>query len=825
MTTLFLLLAVDTVMAVIDPFTLSLIASGVTLGVQGIQQHVAGKRADAQALEARQQDERTLAANKFQSDSLFLKSYPTAGIEQSTFAKYGGWVNRIKKMGKGGPTPKKQNAPIFVTDPNDPRLKGFQDSLMLYKEGLLADSIISNKIKSLPPKLQSRITDTKDFILPGSPYETPDYNYTGQGVSNETAVISTYPMNPKTGVLSAGNNFIEFPRFNQSRVSGIAPTQRRTLGTSYTISPSKVKHDSSVTQLPFSDPNLPGYNFAQISKSQREVPVTEETFKNYRGVRGKPITTLEELRKAVGDDLSPDGSTIKVSEPNLFRSIDFYQAPRQPVFYQKPIPPLDTTPDPGSRLQIKSESGSWFDVDSFAPDYSQVRYGNTNVLNPDSSRLRSVPGRGAQMAAGGMIKRADGSYSKRGLWDNIRANKGSGKEPTAEMLKQERKIKAESKAMGGDAPKRGDVSSGFYNQAAYNPDTDTFKAQYSLPTVNVSAEDPRLKNAVRQGRAGFLMDTLDLIGEPQRRMMQGLTGKKQTPSEAWGFNQQGLPWYNPKNVADFAMDAVLDPINIAGVGLVDDVLKGAVKKGAKNTAEKTGKFLTSKTPLKNTYKLNPKAEKLNNPSSSYRVAGLDAAEDFKKTGILRSQNTAPPLVHESGFVIPARTTGFPSFQKGYADMNYLPKDGGVVFETNLPTFKRGDINPVTGKPITGRHYAHRVIDPETGKTLTEIPASDVKMYEPHWWKGYKQVTQKRAYGGSAIPDYIAEGGEVVDFNQGNVPQAGNFGKLSRLSSNMTKINGDSHDAPSGGVEMAGGERVYTDRIIVPQGFTSKLRKL
>ena len=44
-----------------------------------------------------------------------------------------------------------------------------------------------------------------------------------------------------------------------------------------------------------------------------------------------------------------------------------------------------------------------------------------------------------------MIKRADGSYSQRGLWDNIRANKGSGKKPTAEMLKQERKIKAKSK--------------------------------------------------------------------------------------------------------------------------------------------------------------------------------------------------------------------------------------------------------------------------------------------------------------------------------------------------------------------------------------------
>jgi hypothetical protein len=46
---------------------------------------------------------------------------------------------------------------------------------------------------------------------------------------------------------------------------------------------------------------------------------------------------------------------------------------------------------------------------------------------------------------GGLIKRADGSMSKRGLWDNIRKNKGSGKKPTAAMLKQEKKIKAKTK--------------------------------------------------------------------------------------------------------------------------------------------------------------------------------------------------------------------------------------------------------------------------------------------------------------------------------------------------------------------------------------------
>jgi len=49
----------------------------------------------------------------------------------------------------------------------------------------------------------------------------------------------------------------------------------------------------------------------------------------------------------------------------------------------------------------------------------------------------------AELKQGGeMIRRADGSYSRRGLWDNIRANKGSGKKPTKEMLEQERKIKS-----------------------------------------------------------------------------------------------------------------------------------------------------------------------------------------------------------------------------------------------------------------------------------------------------------------------------------------------------------------------------------------------
>jgi len=44
-----------------------------------------------------------------------------------------------------------------------------------------------------------------------------------------------------------------------------------------------------------------------------------------------------------------------------------------------------------------------------------------------------------------MMKRKDGSKSERGLWDNIRANKGSGKKPTKAMLAEEKKINSKKK--------------------------------------------------------------------------------------------------------------------------------------------------------------------------------------------------------------------------------------------------------------------------------------------------------------------------------------------------------------------------------------------
>lgn len=87
------------------------------------------------------------------------------------------------------------------------------------------------------------------------------------------------------------------------------------------------------------------------------------------------------------------------------------------------------------------------DIDLSAPSKEMIKDLQKKGSMPPSQKNVGKKGIKISKAKGGkeMIKRADGSYSQRGLWDNIRANKGSGKKPTAAMLKQEKKIKAKSK--------------------------------------------------------------------------------------------------------------------------------------------------------------------------------------------------------------------------------------------------------------------------------------------------------------------------------------------------------------------------------------------
>ena len=83
---------------------------------------------------------------------------------------------------------------------------------------------------------------------------------------------------------------------------------------------------------------------------------------------------------------------------------------------------------------------AWSDKNNKKPDATNCNLSGQNS-GPDGCKAIGKAAR-ARNKNGGMIKRADGSISRRGLWDNLRANKGSGKKPTKQMLVQEKKIKS-----------------------------------------------------------------------------------------------------------------------------------------------------------------------------------------------------------------------------------------------------------------------------------------------------------------------------------------------------------------------------------------------
>jgi hypothetical protein len=99
---------------------------------------------------------------------------------------------------------------------------------------------------------------------------------------------------------------------------------------------------------------------------------------------------------------------------------------------------------------------------------------------------------------GGMLKRADGSYSQRGLWDNIRANAGSGKEPTAAMLAQERKINNEYKNGGSFQTSyySSDVNDNYYAEGGSLP------KPYSLPEDSFRQGARNLHNSIYASTPG-----------------------------------------------------------------------------------------------------------------------------------------------------------------------------------------------------------------------------------------------------------------------------------------------------------------------------------
>lgn len=181
-----------------------------------------------------------------------------------------------------------------------------------------------------------------------------------------------------------------------------------------------------------------------------------------------------------------------------------------------------------------------------------------------------------------------------------------------------------------------------------------------------------------------------------------------------------------------AMENIVEPMIAMEMGVGAGKLIG---KGAKALAKKA-------------YKVNPWAEKLMNPNMGYRIADEASYQDFMSSGYVRPKSLTPEFQSKTfdNFTeaMADRPTSFPSFAKGEPAWDYLPKEGkGYIYATEQPLVRRGDVNPITGQQVKGRHWAYRPIDENTGKVITELSADKVKVYssEPHWLRGYEEVAK------------------------------------------------------------------------------------
>jgi len=89
--------------------------------------------------------------------------------------------------------------------------------------------------------------------------------------------------------------------------------------------------------------------------------------------------------------------------------------------------------------------------------------------------------------------------------------------------------------------------------------------------------------------------------------------------------------------------------------------------------------------------------------------------------------------------------------------------------------------------------------------------------------GVKGAGYYAKYGGY-IPteeaDYTVEGGEVMMAPNGNPPKTDKHGKATQIGENMFKFTGDTHDAKSGGIGVAGGNTQFATQTnqVLNSGF-------
>lgn len=185
------------------------------------------------------------------------------------------------------------------------------------------------------------------------------------------------------------------------------------------------------------------------------------------------------------------------------------------------------------------------------------------------------------------------------------------------------------------------------------------------------------------------------------------------------------------------------PLAIQGAG---DLLYGVGKLGAKYLPQ-VGEYLTTQTPLKNTYKYNPWAFKPNSEAYYRRIGGDEGLDDLLTSGEVRASQIHHTKNLQGINLAKAHTE--PYFSIGVPfDTRYGPKN---QFYKGPYTLELKN-HPMTGK-VNGKLARKANIGVPLEPVYLDNP--NLKIYKEHWLKGYKEVPKpvSKEQGGNITMNY------------------------------------------------------------------------
>jgi hypothetical protein len=397
--------------------------------------------------------------------------------------------NYYANGGYGDPPSKsKSKPPIYTSNPYDPRIKAYRDSTVLHN---LGEAELKRFFKGTPPKSDDKIRSSKDLDKVWSEVNKMesrkgrlyDYNKSlALGANSAKRLKKISDTFKKTGNLPTdfwiNEGFLNY-RFKKPKQPVYYKEQgviNPVLAEPEIIEPAIVEtvqpQNTQPIQIPLRDEMvLPyGRSYHNVGKDGRDEggkqgyarfeKVMDPTSGKVRYLpkSGKAVefTTLMDPTFKQGGRLNfADGGPLHDRDNTTGKLLNSTYASvlgsmfRDGGYFDRGYSlPEDSFRQGGRGLKdsiYASTSGQY--PATYRQGGSILSMSNTPQLEGEGKDL-NYPSKGYAYGSGGMLKRADGSYSQRGLWDNIRANRGSGKEPTKEMLRQERKIRNE-KAFGG----------------------------------------------------------------------------------------------------------------------------------------------------------------------------------------------------------------------------------------------------------------------------------------------------------------------------------------------------------------------------------------